>query len=47
MAHPTQPATLSKVAHARLSFNADAAAIAIALSLAALIRCNIIHRIGW
>jgi len=33
--------------HTKLSFNADAAAIAIALSFAALIRLNIIHRIGW
>jgi hypothetical protein len=32
---------------AKLAFNADAAAIAIALALAALIRLNIIHHIGW
>jgi hypothetical protein len=31
----------------KLAFNADAAAIAIALALAALIRLNIIHHIGW
>jgi hypothetical protein len=35
------------VAHRKLQFNADAAAIAIALSLAALIRLNVIHKIGW
>lgn len=34
-------------AHTRLAFNADAAAIAIALALAALIRLDIIHHIGW
>lgn len=33
--------------HPKLIFNADAAAIAIALSLAALVRLNVIHRIGW
>lgn len=33
--------------HPRLTFNADAAAIAIALSLAALIRLNILPHIGW
>ncbi len=32
---------------ARLIFNADAAAIVIALALAALIRLNIIPHIGW
>ena len=31
----------------RLGFNADAAAIVIALALAALIRLNVIHHIGW
>ena len=31
----------------KLAFNADAAAILIALTFAALIRLNIIHRIGW
>ena len=30
-----------------LGFNADAAAILIALALAALIRLNVIHGIGW
>jgi len=37
----------SKANHNRLSFNADAAAIVIALALAALIRLNVIHHIGW
>ena len=32
---------------ARLAFNADAAAILIALALAALIRFNLIPHIGW
>lgn len=45
MAHPTQ--TSKALPHGKLIFNADAAAIAIALSFAALIRLNIIHRIGW
>ena len=31
----------------KLGFNADAAAIVIALALAALIRLNVIHHIGW
>jgi hypothetical protein len=31
----------------KLAFNADAAAIVIALALAALIRLNVIHHIGW
>jgi hypothetical protein len=35
------------VAHAKLAFNADAAAIAIALAFAILIRLNIIHHITW
>lgn len=33
--------------HGKLGFNADAAAIVIALALAALIRLNVIHHIGW
>ena len=32
---------------AKLAFNVDAAAIVIALALAALIRLNVIHHIGW
>jgi hypothetical protein len=39
--------TQSIVNSAKLAFNADTAAIAIALALAALIRLNIIHHIGW
>lgn len=31
----------------KLGFNVDAAAIVIALALAALIRLNVIHYIGW
>ena len=31
----------------KLAFNADAAAILIALTFAALIRLNIIHHISW
>lgn len=31
----------------RLGFNADAVAIGLALALAALIRFNVIHHIGW
>lgn len=38
----------SGISHSRkLVFNADVAAIAIALALAALIRLNVIHHIGW
>jgi len=38
----------SKVAtQHRLGFNADAVAIALALTLAALVRFNVIHHIGW
>jgi hypothetical protein len=40
-----QPA--KAVAHLKLAFNVDAAAIVIALTFAALIRLNIIHRISW
>ena len=35
------------VATPKLSFNADAFAIVIALTLAALIRLNVIPHIGW
>ena len=31
----------------KLAFNVDAVAIGIALTLAALIRLNVIHHIGW
>ncbi len=43
----TNPHPRNLVTTARLAFNADAAAIAIAVALAALVRLNIIHRIGW
>ncbi len=35
------------VSQIKLAFNADAAAIVIALAFAALIRLNVIHHIGW
>ena len=35
------------VATHKLTFNADAAAILIALALAALIRLNVLPRVGW
>ena len=41
------PRTPSPVATHKLGFNADAAAIVIALALAALIRLNVIPHIGW
>ena len=47
--HPT-PGPIANVAVAtqgKLGFNVDAAAIVIALALAALIRLNVIHHIGW
>jgi len=37
----------SASAEHRIAFNADIVAIALALSLAALIRLNVIHHIGW
>jgi hypothetical protein len=44
----SQPRTAAVATpHNKLGFNADAAAIAIALALAALIRLNVIHHIGW
>jgi hypothetical protein len=39
--------TSKAVANIKLAFNADAAAITIALAFALLIRLNIIHRITW
>ena len=39
--------TPSAVATQKLGFNADAAAIFIALALAALIRFNVLPRVGW
>ena len=34
-------------AHGKLTFNVDAAAIAIALLLAVLVRLNLLPHIGW
>jgi len=44
---PRYQAATKAVANIKLAFNADAAAIAIALTAAALIRLNIIHHISW
>jgi hypothetical protein len=44
---PRRIQSRTSVHHSKLSFNADAAAIAIALVFAALIRLNVIHHIGW
>jgi len=41
------PLPLKKAHSLKLAFNADVAAIVIALTLAALIRLNVIHHIGW
>ena len=41
------PNSNQSLPHSKLSFNVDAAAIAIALAFAALVRLNIIHHIGW
>jgi hypothetical protein len=44
----SQPISTAKaLPHNRLSFNADIAAIAIALTFAALVRLNVIHHITW
>ena len=43
--HTSGPAPMTS--HAKLGFNVDTAAIVIALALAALIRLNVIHHIGW
>jgi hypothetical protein len=44
----SQPISTAKaLPHARLAFNADIAAIAIALTFAALVRLNVIHHITW
>ncbi len=37
----------SPTSSSKLAFNADAAAILIALTFAALLRLGVIHRIGW
>ena len=47
MSNPELSASLPKPPSQRLGFNVDAAAIGIALGLAALIRLNVIHHIGW
>lgn len=48
MARPIRTHTAAvATTQSKLGFNPDAAAIAIALALAALIRLNIIHHIGW
>ena len=43
----TSPETTHRAETVTLGFNADAAAIGIALALATLIRLNVIHHIGW
>ena len=43
----TRTKAAAATAHSKLGFNPDAAVIAIALALAALIRLNIIPHIGW
>ena len=43
----TKLATSRLASQHRLTFNADAVAIVLALTLAALIRFNVIHHIGW
>ncbi len=45
MASPLE--TSKTVSSVKLAFNADVAAISIALALAALIRLNVIPHIGW
>lgn len=47
MARTATPASQKPAPHHRLAFNVDAAAIVIALALAALIRLDVIHGIGW
>lgn len=47
MASHTPRSSAATATHSKLGFNVDAAAIAIALALAALIRLNVIHHIGW
>ena len=43
----SRPTPRPIVTNSRLAFNADAAAILIALALAALVRFNVIHHITW
>ena len=47
MASPVQRTPDTAAPQPKLGFNVDFAAIAIALAFAALIRLNVIHRIGW
>ena len=47
MAATQQTPLSTNIPQNRLGFNADAVAIVIALALAALIRLNVIHHIGW
>jgi hypothetical protein len=44
---PRRIQSSTSVPHSKLGFNADAAAIVIALVFAILIRLNVIHHIGW
>lgn len=45
--HLSTSGTTSPPAHGKLSFNVDAAAIAIALLLAALVRLGVLSHVGW
>ena len=47
MARRTTPQAHASAHTAKLAFNADAAAICIALLLAALVRLNVVPHIGW
>ena len=44
---PRAVASVKALPAHKLAFNADAVAIAIALALAALVRLNVLPRIGW
>lgn len=44
---PVRPKTVKTLRSQKLLFNADVVAIAIALSLAALIRLNVIPHVSW
>ena len=51
LSHISRPQRAQAVAKAlpsmKLGFNVDAVAIALALALAALVRLNVLSRIGW
>lgn len=47
MADVSAKSSTGVATYSKLGFNVDVAAIAIALTLAALIRLNVIHQIGW